>query len=118
MEEFDFEKLTVYKKTLEFIHKIFEIYKKLPKEFEYSVGNNLIRAGLSIANNLAEGSGKTFKKEKARYYSTSLDSSRECISVFNVLFRENLIDETMYKQIRANAKEITAMLYGLLNSLK
>lgn len=91
MEEdfrFDFEKLTVYRKSLDFIHKIIEIYKRLPREFKYTLGGNLVRAGVSIANNIAEGSGKKSKKEKARYYSTSLDSARECISVFNVLFHE------------------------------
>ncbi|MBM3254168.1 MAG: four helix bundle protein [Candidatus Omnitrophica bacterium] len=117
IQEFDFEKLTVYQKTLEFIHKIFEIYKKLHREFKYTVGDNLVRASVSIANNLAEGSGKKFKREKMRYYSTSLDSARECISVFNVLLKEKLIEEDIYTQIRINAKEITSMLCGLINSI-
>ena len=116
-QEFDFEKLTVYQKALDFIHNIFEIYKKLPKDFQYTVGSNLVRAGISITNNLAEGSGKKFKKEKTRYYSTSLDSTRECISVFNVLLREKLIEENIYTQLRLDAREITAMLCGLINSL-
>jgi len=117
IQDFDFEKLTVYQKTLDFIHKIFEIYKKLPKEFKYTVGDNLVRAVISIANNLAEGSGKKFKKEKARYYSISLDSARECISIFNVLSKEKLIEENIYTQMRVNAKEITSMLCGLINSI-
>ncbi|HEA47278.1 MAG TPA: four helix bundle protein, partial [bacterium] len=53
--QFDFERLKVYQFTLRFIDKIFEVYRKLPKEFKYSIGSNLLRAGLSIANNLAEG---------------------------------------------------------------
>lgn len=117
-DDFDFERLTVYQKALEFIHKTFTIYKKLPKEFKYSVGNNLIRASISITNNLAEGSGKRFKKEKARYYCTSLDSARECASVFNILLREKFIEENLYKQIRIDTKEITNMLCGLINSLE
>jgi four helix bundle protein len=60
------------------------------------VGTNLIRAGLSIANNLAEGNGKKSKKEKVRYFSVSLDSTRECISVLNVLKRQGLIKEDKY----------------------
>jgi four helix bundle protein len=96
IQDFDFEKLIVYQKSLDFIHKIFEIYRKLPREFKYAIGDNLIRAGISITNNLAEGSGKKFKKEKARYYSISLDSTRECISIFNVLSKERLIEENSY----------------------
>ena len=90
MEEFkfDFENLIVYQKSLEFIDEIFGIYKNLKQDYKISVGSNLIRAGLSIANNLAEGNGKKSNKEKQRYFGISLDSARECISVFNVLRRK------------------------------
>jgi len=77
--QFDFEKLRVYQKTLDFIDKIFEICKNLPREYRYSLGDNLLRASLSITNNLAEGNGKKSKREKQRYFGTSLDSTRECI---------------------------------------
>jgi len=118
MEEFkfDFEKLNVYQKSLDFIDKIFQIEKILPREYRYSLGGNLIRAGLSIANNLAEGNGKKSKKEKNRYFGISLDSTRECISVFNVLERQCLIKEDQYSEIRLYAKEITSMIWGLINS--
>lgn len=118
IQEFDFEKLIVYQKSLELIHNIILIYKKLSREFQYTIGDNLIRAGMSIPNNLAEGSGKKFKKEKARYYATSLDSTRECISVFNVLFKEGFIERQIYEKLRADAREITSMLCGLINSLE
>jgi len=93
------------------------VYRKLPKEFKYSIGSNLLRAGLSIANNLAEGSGKKLKKEKARYYGTSLDSARECVSFFNVLIRQSFLDKTTFKDLRSDSREITSMITGLINSL-
>ncbi len=113
---FDFEKLKVYQKALGFIDEIFDIMKELPREYKYSIGENLLRAGLSIANNLAEGNGKKSKKEKNRYFSTSLDSARECVSVFNVLKRQQLMREDKYKEIRSEAKEITSMIWGLIGS--
>lgn len=114
--EFDFEKLEVYKKSLNFISKIFIITRELPNEFKYSIGSNLVRAGLSISNNIAEGNGKKSTKEKVRYFSTSLDSTRECISVFNVLFQQKFLRDKIYKQVRLDAREITNMLYGLIKS--
>lgn len=63
--EFDFEKLIVYQKSLEFIDKIFDIYKILNHDYKISIGSNLIRAGLSIANNIAEGNGKKSKKRNS-----------------------------------------------------
>ncbi len=114
--KFDFENLNVYQKSLDFIDKLFQIEKTLPKEYRYSIGQNLIRAGLSIANNLAEGNGKKSKKEKNRYFGTSLDSTRECISVFNVLKRQGLIEKDKFDKVRSDAKEITSMIWGLIDS--
>jgi len=114
--EFDFEKLRVYHKSLDFIDKIFEIYKNLDQEYKYAIGNNLIRAGLSIANNIAEGNGKKSQKEKQRYFNISSDSARECVSVFNVLKRQRLIKHDDYLELRRDAREITSMLRGLIDS--
>ena len=116
--EFDFEKLEVYQKSLVFIDKIFDIYKKLSQDYKISIGSNLIRASLSIANNLAEGNGKESKKEKNRYFGISLDSTRECISVFNVLSRQSLVTKERYLELRRDGKEITSMLCGLIASQK
>ena len=116
-EEFDFEKLTVYQLALELLDRIFEICRGLPSEARYTLGDQLIRAGLSISNNLAEGAGKRSKKEKARYYGTSLDSSRECISMFNVLRRQKLAPPDVYTELRQRGRRITGMLRGLIDSV-
>ena len=113
---FDFEGLVVYQKALDFIDQIFTIYKRLPRDYKMSVGSNLVRAGLSIANNLAEGNGKRSGKEKNRYFGTSLDSTRECISVFNVLRRQKLMEEDCYSSLRLAGREITSMISGLINA--
>lgn len=113
--KFDFEKLTVYEKALDFIDQVFLIYKDLDQEYKYSIGNNLIRAALSIANNLAEGNDKTSTKERKRYFQISSDSARECVSVFNVLKRQFMISDETYLELRIAAREITSMIRGLLN---
>ena len=56
--KFEFEKLEVYQLALEFLDFIFEICKEIPTDLLFCLGDNLKRAGLSISNNIAEGSGK------------------------------------------------------------
>lgn len=115
---FDFEDLKVYQKSLDFIDEIFNIYKNINQEYKYAIGNNLIRAALSIANNIAEGNGKKSDKEKIRYFEISSDSTRECVSVFNVLSRQKLINSDLCLKLREDAREITSMLQGLIASKK
>ena len=87
MGEFDFEKLNVYKRAIEFADAAFRIAELLPNRLQSSLGDQLRRAALSICNNIAEGSGKTSAKEKRQSYRYSLDSARECIPVMFLMKR-------------------------------
>ncbi len=115
--EFDFERLEVYQLALEFLDFIFKICKELPKELQYCLGDNLRRAVISISNNIAEGSGKRSGKEKARYYGTSLDSTRECVNMFIILNRQNAISKDDYLKSRHYGKRLTSMLFKLIESV-
>ncbi|MBI2870620.1 MAG: four helix bundle protein [Candidatus Omnitrophica bacterium] len=112
--QFDFENLKVYQKALGYIDRIFILLKALPTEYRYSIGDNLLRAAMSISNNIAEGNDKVSRKERTRYFRTSSDSTRECVSVMNVLMRQQLIDHEAYVTLRNDAREITSMLRALI----
>ena len=115
--EFDFERLAVYQKSQEFMGSIFRITRGLPKEYQYSLADQLRRAGLSILNNLAEGSGKLSKKEKARFYRTSLNSARECIPMLTLLAKERQISSEVHREMRQAVLHIANMLGRLVASL-
>ena len=111
--EFDFERLKVYQKALDFIDETFKVYNLFSQDYKISVGSNWIRAALSIANNIAEGNDKDSLKDRNRYFGISSDSTRECVSVLNVLKRQNLITDKTYTILRQDAREITSMLRAL-----
>ena len=69
--EFDFERLKVYQKTLDFIDEVFEVYKKLSQDYKISIGSNWVRAALSVANNIAEGNDKNSIKDRNRFFECS-----------------------------------------------
>lgn len=115
---FDFERLEVYKMALKFIAAVFKIYPKLPKSFQFTIGEQFIRAAVSIANNIAEGSGKNSKASKIQFYSYSLDSARECIPMITLLLNEEQIVVDEYKKLRTDCISICKMLGKLIGSLK
>ena len=112
--KFDFENLNVHQKALNFIDEIFTLLKLLPREYRFSVGDNLLRAALSISNNIAEGNDKKSGKERNRYFGTVSDSARECVSVLIVLNRQQLVEDSVYWKLKNQAREITSMIKGLL----
>ena len=114
---FDFEKLEVYKKAMALTARVFQLTRTLPREYQFSVADQLRRASLSILNNLAEGSGKLSKKEKAQFYRTSLNSARECIPMLSILTKEQQLPSAVHDELRRLVIHIANMLGKLVSSL-
>ena len=53
---FKFEKMIAWQKAADFVDKAFEVADRWPQRYQFSFGEQLRRAALSITNNLAEGS--------------------------------------------------------------
>ena len=114
---FDFEKLEVYKKALKFIRNVFKVNNKLVRDYRFSIGDQFTRAALSIANNIAEGSGKQTKKAKAQFYKIALNSLRECIPMITLLYLEKQLSEETYVNLRSDCVYIGNMIGKLIKSL-
>lgn len=115
--EFSFEKLEVYKKAINFTNSIFNICNNFPNKVQYSLGDQLRRASLSIVNNLAEGSDKRFPKDKKKFYEYALDSSRECIPMLTISVFQGLIDKNIETNLREECIIICKMLRKLILSV-
>lgn len=114
---FDFEKLDVYKLSIEFINKVFNISLKFKQIYQSSLGDQIRRASLSIATNIAEGNGKYFIREKIKYFTYSLDSAKECIPLLTVGRSQNQIDEGTHQELREDCSRICQMLLKLIKSI-
>ena len=114
---FKFENLTVYQKSLEFIDTIYSITVKFPKEEQFRITSQFIRAAHSIALNIADGSGGT-NAEFKNFLRISKRSTRECIVCLTIALRQNYITTEDELEIRMKAVEISKMLNGLIKSIK
>ncbi len=68
--------------------------------------DQLVRAAMSIALNLAEGSGKATLKERIRFYTMALGSIREI---------QSLIELEELNRLRPSADHLGACIYKLVN---
>lgn len=116
MNKFGFEKLEVYQKALNFTAKIIDVCEKLPPTVRYALGSNLIRAAISIANNIAEGSGRRGKKEKHQFYTISQGSCYECVPIITVFQRKRYISQSVFEELYPDCFSIAQMLTKLIAS--
>lgn len=111
---FRFETLEVWKKSQQLCSDILLEVKKLPVEYRYTIGSNLIRAALSIPNNIAEGSGRTSKREAVQFYNIARGSTFEVVNVSIVLRNQQLLSAPRFEAIYNQSEEVCRMLSGLM----
>ena len=114
--QFNFEKLLVYQKSLDFVDLVFDIAGSFPHHEQFNLTSQLRRAANSIPLNLGEGSGGS-AKEFAQFIRISFRSLYECVVCSTLARRRNYINPETDNTIREKAMEITKMLSGLRGSL-
>jgi len=114
--KFDFEKLEVYQRALDFTNQIFNLTIGFRREIQYSLGDQFRRAALSVCNNIAEGSRKEGKSKK-QFYNFAFDSARECIPMISLSVKQKQIEETQEQVLRDECIQICNMLYKLRQSV-
>jgi four helix bundle protein len=80
---FHHEKLTVYKRALEFANWSQDFIESLTKKT--STRDHLERAGDSIALNIAEGNGKFPQRDRARFFQIAHGSALESAACLDLL---------------------------------
>lgn len=113
---FKFQTLNVWKKSIEYVDEMMSIADYLPQKYQFSIGEQLRRAALSITNNIAEGSGRRTKKDASVFYNFAKGSVYETINILTVISKRGLLKKTdNEKRILYNtAEEICKMLTGLM----
>ena len=115
---FDFEKLVVYKKSLEFIDYTYTVIEgNFPQSEIYNLSSQLKRAACSISLNIGEGSGGS-RKEFIQFLTISKRSLRECVVCTSIALRRKYITEEINTTLRSQLTEISKMISGLINYLE
>jgi four helix bundle protein len=66
-KQFPFEKLEVWQEARRLVHDVYACSREFPKEERFGLTSQLTRAAVSVANNLAEGSGRSSLKDQAHF---------------------------------------------------
>lgn len=114
---FMFERLEVYQKAVDFADEVVALTEGFPRGYGFLV-DQLNRAALSIATNLAEGNGRFTKPDRRNFFTIARGSAQECIPLLEVARRRGLIDQSKHERLRADLETIAKMISGLINGLE
>ena len=89
---FMFENLQVYQKAVDFADKVAGRAEGFPRG-DYFLVDQLNRAALSIATNLAEGNGRFTKPDRRNFFTIARGSAQECVPLLEVARRRGFISE-------------------------
>ena len=116
MKIFSFEKLIVWQKSKQLSMKVYKITKNFPKDELFGMTSQMRRCSISIASNIAEGSGRHSAKDKARFTEIAYGSALELLNQTLIALDLEYISEVDHKIIRIEIEEVTFLLDGLYKS--
>ena len=118
MDDFRFEKLDIWKDSIELSDVLFDYCDKADNLRLYKFAEQLRAAAMSISNNIAEGSGSFSDKEFANFLNISRRSIFECANILHIFKRRNIISvsekESMYPKLISLSKKITNFRKSLM----
>ncbi|MGD0542258.1 MAG: four helix bundle protein [Tepidisphaeraceae bacterium] len=112
-----FENLQVYQRAVDFADHIAALTETFPRGYYFLV-DQLNRAALSIATNLAEGNGRFTKPDRKNFFTIARGSVQECVPLLEIASRRGFIDEVAHAGMKSSLEEISRMISGLINGLE
>jgi four helix bundle protein len=113
---FNFEKLEVWQKAIVYAGVVYRLTRLFPRAEQFGLTNQIRRAANSISSNIAEGSACP-PADFARFLGYATSSLYEVVTQAIVARNEGFLVAADFKNLYADAEEITRMLSGLRNSL-
>ncbi len=115
MSYHSFENLEVWQRACKLAIRIYGILKDCR---DYGMKDQMTRAAVSIASNIAEGADRDSKAEFIRFIHISKGSAAELRTQVYIAREINLIDKEDHDEISKELISISAMLHSLAKSIK
>ena len=115
---FPFEKLDVWQLAIDLADFILNLLESFPANKYLRLIGQMEAAVSSIAQNIAEGKGRQYKKEFIQFLYIAEGSLFEVLSLTEIFRRRMLFSEEDAIGIREQAEVIDRKLHGLIRSLR
>ena len=117
MVKFRFQDLKIWQLALEIANELFDIGDDLEKKRLHRFAEQLRGAGMSMSNNIAEGSGSSSKKEFKQFLNVARRSTFENANILILLKKRNLITENCLNKLLDQLDYLCRQITNFQNSL-
>jgi four helix bundle protein len=114
---FAFENLLVYQKSVAFADTVCATTRSFPRGY-YFLADQLNRAALSIATNLAEGNGRFTPGDRRNFFGITRGSVQECVPLLEIAQRRQVLAPDAHERLRSELEEISRMVSGLIKGVE
>ena len=118
MAEFRFQDLKIWQLAIEIADKVFDIADKLERKKLFRFAEQLRGSGMSMTNNIAEGSGSSSKKEFKNFLNIARRSTFENANILILLERRNLITSNEMDENLNDLDKLCRQITNFIKSLK
>jgi four helix bundle protein len=117
MAKFRFQDLKIWQLAIEIADELFDIADGLEEKRLYRFADQLRGAGMSMSNNIAEGSGSGSKKEFRQFLNMARRSTFENANILILLQRRKLISQDSLDQLLNKLDSLCQQITSFQNSL-
>ena len=114
---FRFEKLTVWQDARTFINHIYKVTRDFPKEGRFGLIDQLRRAAVSVALNIAEGSDRKSDAEFKRFLRMAIGSCEEVVTALYIALDQKYLKQSELDSLYKEANMLVAKINALIKSL-
>ncbi|MBQ0020389.1 MAG: four helix bundle protein [Bacteroidales bacterium] len=109
-----YRNLKVWNDSMYLVTKVYEVTSSFPASEIYGLTNQLRRAVVSIASNIAEGYGRSSNKDLVHFLYVSLGSSNELDTQIQIAYNLKYVTYESFKEIDVLNESINKMLHSLI----
>ncbi len=109
----DYRQLRVYDMAIEVTSETYRLTKTLPRSERYGLVQQMNRASVSIASNIAEGAGRGDNRDFARFLRIARGSACELEAQATLATRVALVDGEPVRVLREHLEKLKASITNL-----
>jgi len=105
-----YRKLLVWQKSMSLVTEIYHHVKVFPKDELYGLTSQIKRSATSIPSNIAEGYGRSGKKDYLRFLNISLSSLFELQTQLEIAYNLKFLKENDFDKLYEYTREVEPKL--------